>query len=147
MSVDPDFLQHCTRRWYNAGLTLVQCLEHWANVMSSQTLSVFCGQDKVGDSAVLISWASTFWPTLSVRTPSQQTQDIEPMLIQPLLRWNIYVSIICRQKFFFQFKIIINVSVSSFRSIWIPMLCVYSHYNYLIFSVRWSSLDVSIWRL
>ena len=32
---------------------------------------------------------------------------------------------------FFQFEIIINVSVSSFRFIWIPMLWVYNHYKYV----------------
>ena len=33
-------------------------------------------------------------------------------------------------KGFFQFEIIINVLVSSFRFIWIPMLWVYGHYKY-----------------
>ena len=33
-------------------------------------------------------------------------------------------------KGFFQFQIIINVSVSSFRCIWIPMLLVYGHWKY-----------------
>ena len=32
---------------------------------------------------------------------------------------------------FFQFEIIINVSVSSFWFIWIPMLWVYGHYKYV----------------
>ena len=34
-------------------------------------------------------------------------------------------------KCFFQFDIIINVLVSSFRFIWIPMLLVYDHYEYV----------------
>ena len=33
-------------------------------------------------------------------------------------------------KGFFQFGIIINVLVGSFRFIWIPMLWVYTHYKY-----------------
>ena len=33
------------------------------------------------------------------------------------------------QRFFIQFEIIINVLVSSFRFIWIPMLWVYSHFK------------------
>ena len=36
-----------------------------------------------------------------------------------------------RMKGFFYFEIIINVLVSSFRFIWIPMLWVYGHYIYL----------------
>ena len=32
-----------------------------------------------------------------------------------------------------QFEIVINVLVRSFRFIWIPMLCVYVHYKYVIF--------------
>ena len=35
-----------------------------------------------------------------------------------------------RPKGFFQFKIIINVLVISFRFIWIPVLWVYGHYKY-----------------
>ena len=48
---------------------------------------------------------------------------------------------------FFQFEIIINVWVSCFRFIWIPMLWFYGHYKYLILSVRGSTLDARIWRL
>ena len=47
----------------------------------------------------------------------------------------------------FQFEVSINVSVSSYRFIWIPMLWDYGHYKYFTFSVRGSSLDVGIWRL
>ena len=36
-------------------------------------------------------------------------------------------------KGFFQFEIIINVSVSSFRFIWIPMLWVHGHYDFVYF--------------
>ena len=39
------------------------------------------------------------------------------------------------------FEIILNVLVSSFRFIWIPMLWVYGHYTFLILSVRESTLD------
>ena len=53
----------------------------------------------------------------------------------------------CWLNFFFQFEIIINVSVGSFRFIWIPMLWVYSHYTYFTLSVRGSNLDARIWRL
>ena len=35
------------------------------------------------------------------------------------------------QKVFFQFEIIINVLVSSYWFIWIPMVWVYGHYKYL----------------
>ena len=35
------------------------------------------------------------------------------------------------QRIFFQFEIIINVLVSSFCFIWIPVLWVYGHYKYL----------------
>ena len=49
-------------------------------------------------------------------------------------------------RFFFLFNIIINVLVSSFCFIGIPMSWVYGHYISLILSVRWSSLDVRIWR-
>ena len=54
-----------------------------------------------------------------------------------------------------QFEIIINVSVSSFWFIWIPMLWVYGHYKYLysysagIYFSRHNltSTDVRLWRL
>ena len=49
-------------------------------------------------------------------------------------------------KGFFQFESIINVLVSSFCFIWIPMLGVYGHYKYFTLSVRGSTLDVRIWR-
>ena len=45
-----------------------------------------------------------------------------------------------KQSGFFQFEIIINVSVSSFRFIWIPMLWVYGHYKYFTLSVRGPTL-------
>ena len=35
---------------------------------------------------------------------------------------------------FFQFEIVINVLVSCFRLIWIPMLCVYNHCRYNCYS-------------
>ena len=47
-------------------------------------------------------------------------------------------------KVFFQFEIVINVLVSSFRFIWIPLLWVYCHYKLLILS---ASTDVRFWRL
>ena len=52
-----------------------------------------------------------------------------------------------RTKSFFKFEIIINVLVSSFRFIWIPMLWVYGHYIFLFLPVRGPTLDVKIWRL
>ena len=42
---------------------------------------------------------------------------------------------------FFQFEIIINVLVNSFRFIWIPMLWVYGHYKYF-YSYR-AGIDLS----
>ena len=51
------------------------------------------------------------------------------------------------QKSYFQFEIIINVLVISFRFIWIPVLCVYSHYKYVYSYSGVSTLDVRIWRL
>ena len=58
-------------------------------------------------------------------------------------------------KEFFQFERIINVLVSSFRFIWIPMLWVYSHYILFIFFSAvaiyrrqiLSSIDIRFWRL
>ena len=52
-------------------------------------------------------------------------------------------------KCFFQFEIIINVLVSSFRLIWIPILWVYDLKNVLIVSMSKSPLDDRIrllWR-
>ena len=51
-----------------------------------------------------------------------------------------------RPKGFFQFKITINILVSSFRFIWIPMLWVYGHYlimikNICTLTVRGSNLE------
>ena len=46
-----------------------------------------------------------------------------------------------------QFEIIINVLVSSFCLIWIPMLRVYGNYKYFTSSTRGPSIDVRIWRL
>ena len=55
----------------------------------------------------------------------------------------------------FQFEIIINVLVSSFWFIWIPMLCVYGHYKYVYSNSagiafrrqNLTSEDVRFWRL
>ena len=44
------------------------------------------------------------------------------------------------QMFFFQFEIIINVLVSSFCLILIPMLCVCGHYKCFTLSVRRSTV-------
>ena len=60
-----------------------------------------------------------------------------------------------RPKRFFQFEIIINVLVSSFRFIWTPMSWVYGHYKYfnsysagIDFSRQnLPSTDVRFWRL
>ena len=56
---------------------------------------------------------------------------------------------------FFQFEIIMNVLVSFFRFIWIPMLWVYGYYTYFYsysagidFSCQnMASRDVRFWRL
>ena len=58
-------------------------------------------------------------------------------------------------KGFFQFKIIINVLASSSRFIWMPLLWVYGHYQYLIFfnartvfkRQNLTSTDVRFWRV
>ena len=47
----------------------------------------------------------------------------------PWKRWNIFGQTM-ETKGFFQFEIIINGLVSSFRFIWIPMLWVYGHSKY-----------------
>ena len=55
----------------------------------------------------------------------------------------------------FRFEIIITVSVSSFRFIWLPMLWVYGHYTYIYSSSagidfrrqNLTSTDVRFWRL
>ena len=52
-----------------------------------------------------------------------------------------------RPKGFFQFEIIINVLVGSYYFIWIAVLWVYGHYNFLILSARGSTSDVRIWRV
>ena len=49
-----------------------------------------------------------------------------------------------KQKGFFQFEISINILVSSFRFIWIPMTAI-THFSAL--SVQGWTLDVRIWRL
>ena len=59
----------------------------------------------------------------------------------------ILLSKLWRPKSLFQFEIIINVSVSSVRFIWILMLWVHAHYILFIFSVRGSTLDDRFWRL
>ena len=48
---------------------------------------------------------------------------------------------------FFVYEIIINVLVSPFRFIWIPMLCFYGHNEYFTLSVPGLTLDVRVWRL
>ena len=47
-----------------------------------------------------------------------------------------------RPKVFFQYGIIINVLVMSFRFIWIPMLWVHVHYTYFTLAVRGKTLDI-----
>ena len=47
-----------------------------------------------------------------------------------------------RLKSTFEFEIIINVLVSSFRFICVPMIWVYGHYKFFNFSVRGSILNV-----
>ena len=59
------------------------------------------------------------------------------------------------QSFFFYFEIIINVLVSSFQFIWIPMLWVYCHYKYFysysagidFIRLNLTSVDVRFWRV
>ena len=58
-------------------------------------------------------------------------------------------------KVFFQFEIIMNVLVSSFQTIWIPMLWVYDHWNYFNSFSVWivfrrenlPSTDSRFWRI
>ena len=69
--------------------------------------------------------------------------------------WDINLYSAEDQRGVFQFEIIINIIVSSFRFIWIPMLWVYGHYNYVYsFSAgvdfrrqNLTSADVRFWRL
>ena len=64
----------------------------------------------------------------------------------PLQRWNIFY-INLKRTTFYQLETHINVLVSSFRFIWIPMLWVYGHYTIFLLSMRGPSLDVRFWRL
>ena len=50
---------------------------------------------------------------------------------KPLQRWIILYKRWSPKVVFIQFEVIINVLVSSFQFIWIPMLWVYVHYKYL----------------
>ena len=86
-------------------------------------------------------------PLLQVNTSNCDFKDITSEIImedsdfivsgeaksfyQTWQRWNIFCMSYGKQSVFFQFKIIINVLVSSLRFIWIPMLWVYGHYKYL----------------
>ena len=54
-----------------------------------------------------------------------QAGYICPLPVYPLQRWNIFLETM--DIIFVQFDIIINVLVSSFRFIWIPLLLVYGH--------------------
>ena len=61
-----------------------------------------------------------------------------------------YFVLTMETKGFYQFEIIINVFVSSFGFIWIPMVWVYGHYKYFTLSVLESTLksvDIRIWHL
>ena len=49
--------------------------------------------------------------------------------------------------YFLNLKNIMNVLISSFCFICIPILWAYGHYKYITFSVWGSTLDVRIWRL
>ena len=78
-------------------------------------------------------WAVTlvFW----VSQHSAQTRPSGVLACLALnynVRWNILVQTMNTKgwKGFFQFAIIINVFISSFRFIWIPMLLVCGHYNF-----------------
>ena len=61
---------------------------------------------------------------LSLVQRRRQWTRVQPTLIQRL------VSVGLQRWIIFQFEIIINVLVSSFRFIWIPMSSVYDHYKY-----------------
>ena len=54
-------------------------------------------------------------------------------------RWSVFVKAIEKMDFS-RFEIIINVLVSSFWFIWIPMSWIYDHYKYCISSVQWPFL-------
>ena len=76
------------------------------------------------------------------------------LTFKPLKRWIILYKP-WRPKGYFQFKIFINVLVSSFWFIWIPVLWGYDHYKYFdSYSARIDfrhqnlmSTDVRFWRL
>ena len=73
---------------------------------------------------------------------------------KPLKRWQ-FLHKLWRSKGLFQFEIIINVLVSTFWFIWIPMLWVYGRYKYFYSHSAGSdfrhqnmtSTDVRFWRL
>ena len=69
-------------------------------------------------------------------------------VINPIKALNYFYANHGDQTFFFQFEIIINLLVVSFRSYRLPMLLVYGHFKYFlkIFKI-FSTLDVRIWRL
>ena len=51
------------------------------------------------------------------------------MAVKGLKRWNVFVWNM-ETKGFSHFEIILNVLVSSYRFIWIPVFCVYGNYKY-----------------
>ena len=73
--------------------------------------------------------------------------NIKLALIWPSQRWNIFVKTM-KSKMFSQFEIIIQVLVSSFRFIWIPMSWVNGHYQFFqCGDQNLTSIDVRFWRL
>ena len=79
----------------------------------------------------------TVWVTVYVFTkeryrPQRNSNPVPPGSESTTLPMS-YPGAMYKPKGFFQFEIIINVSDSSFRFIWIHMLWVYDHYEYFIF--------------
>ena len=66
---------------------------------------------------------------ISTTQQQEDSSEVGTDTAQPSQRRNIFVKTM-KAKGFFQFEIIINVFVSSFRFIWIPMLWVYGHCKY-----------------
>ena len=102
------------KSWMNAGLSLVydvgQTLnQHWVNV-----LCLLGTQSSQQDLRLI--YISHSFRNMSLSQRHFNTENAE-----------IYLYKTWRQKGYFQFEIIMNVLVSSFRFIWIPMLWVYDH--------------------
>ena len=83
--------------------------------------------------------ASTRRPLSVVVTPCQMTPSTTP-----LPAFNPYNAEM--ERVFFQFEITINVLVSSFRFIWIPMSWVYAHFFFFQCGDSLQASESDVWR-